>query len=452
MSPRRLLMILLLATLAITINLGPAASADSPLPWSAEEREVEPIIVTGEWLEPLGGASLERLFVYTYDGSTWEQIPWQFDEVASGVIVSSEDGRLDGDDELVFMAVDVGLKAPAESWIDDPGSRQHARCEIEVTDPLQPSDRGWAYVYRSDSDSRAFAADYVDYDETVRTFSSDRYLLGMLPGRVVADRLELYGSGVDILDRWKGRLRLSNGLWYTEEYPVLDSYPQVVDGPVRAVAARQTAYFYLTTLAYRTGFQYVLHLPLGTATGMRITSMRLTADFTSAVGGSTYYDENTPSGVLVDGQPDAVKTSPASYWFQLSGGTGTVIAGTWPAYLGGTASTYYRDNATIDPNDTGDKRSYGECGLSILDPYSDVRLTVYHAILPGRQPNQRRLADIYKDPETQLQFTVAQQSYISPTATPTPTASASPTATVTSSATAPLAQGGLYLPLLMMGM
>jgi hypothetical protein len=43
------------------------------------------------------------------------------------------------------------------------------------------------------------------------------------------------------------------------------------------------------------------------------------------------------------------------------------VTGT-PAGLGGTQSTYYKDDAIVKINDTGNQRSYGDAGLQIADP------------------------------------------------------------------------------------
>ena len=39
-----------------------------------------------------------------------------------------------------------------------------------------------------------------------------------------------------------------------------------------------------------------------------------------------------------------------------------------PAGLGGTQSTYFKDNSAVDSDDTGDQRSYGDAGLQVDNP------------------------------------------------------------------------------------
>ncbi|MFN2167999.1 MAG: hypothetical protein ACK2U9_17290, partial [Anaerolineae bacterium] len=83
-------------------------------------------------------------------GGTWSQIPFQVDEVdASGAYVSNEDGLLDGNDEVVFMAKDLGGQttgAPSSSGGQPLASIWYT---IEVSDPLVAGAKGWAYVLAS---------------------------------------------------------------------------------------------------------------------------------------------------------------------------------------------------------------------------------------------------------------------------------------------------------------
>ena len=63
----------------------------------------------------LSACLLEELFAYAYGSGTWHQIPFQFDEVEpiGNTYVVTEDGYLDANDELAFMALDAGEQAPA---------------------------------------------------------------------------------------------------------------------------------------------------------------------------------------------------------------------------------------------------------------------------------------------------------------------------------------------------
>ena len=76
-------------------------------------RDLDPVIVAGSQMPIFHNLFFNRLFVYAYRAGGWEQIPWQFDELQGGRVVAVENGRLDGDDQLVVMAGDAGDRAPA---------------------------------------------------------------------------------------------------------------------------------------------------------------------------------------------------------------------------------------------------------------------------------------------------------------------------------------------------
>jgi hypothetical protein len=92
-------------------------------------------------------------------------------------------------------------------------------------------------------------------------------------------------------------------------------------------------------------------------------------DWNDQASGMIYYDANNPAGVTVDGIADAITITPPTRWTQVSGVTGTIVSVSQvPAGIGGTSSTYYKDDSTIDGNDTGDQRSYGDAGFQVDDP------------------------------------------------------------------------------------
>ena len=350
------------------------------------DRDGDPVIVKGDQLPSFRGVSLGRLLVYAYTGGAWQQIPWQFDEVSNGLIVPTEDGELDDDDELVFMGADTGDQAPPTIWIGDEESRQNARYEVKVTDPTDTSKVGWVYVYRSTTLTNQITKDYVDVDATQQSFSADRYELGWLRGKLGVERLEMNGSGVDVLDRTKIRLQMQGMALQTEDKLNLDG-PMTAyrDGRVRAIAGWREGMAFAQTIAYGSMFQDVVSLDFSRVP-RPVLWMRMSADLDPAAIGSTYYDANTVAGVTVDGVPDAITTSPASPWMQVSGSTGTVLQVIELDKLMGTKSTYYKDDATIDNSDTGDKKSYSDTGVYVENPTGKVILSLWYYVLPANQP------------------------------------------------------------------
>jgi hypothetical protein len=121
-----------------------------------------------------------------------------------------------------------------------------------------------------------------------------------------------------------------------------------------------------------------------------ITAFRASTDLSASASGGAYSDANN-TGISVDGVPDAVATTPASNWFSVSFPVGMLTYATaLPASLP-NLSTYYKDDSTIDPQDTGDQMSYADAGLAVDDPpegqsYSWL-VHIYMHIGSGGDPN-----------------------------------------------------------------
>ena len=112
-------------------------------------RQYEPVIIVGEYLPETIYQEIDHLYLFAYDATTdtWEAVPFQIDEADTSFdeerkffeleVDISLRGVLDFDDELVFMANDLGDWADSTKWVTDADT---FRCEIEVTDPLSGHD------------------------------------------------------------------------------------------------------------------------------------------------------------------------------------------------------------------------------------------------------------------------------------------------------------------------
>ncbi len=344
------------------------------------DRDLDPAIATGQDMPAFLNAPLSQLYVYAYAGGAWQQIPWQLDDVQSGVVLTATNGLLDSPDQLVFMAADTGDQAPADSWIADVSAAAYPRYELAVTDPISPTHRGWAYVYRSATLTATVTADYVSYDTAQALMITDRYRFGSIINHPGFDRLELNGSGVDILDRTKIRAELQFLGTQTENDIAADPPALTRDGRVRVVLNGGNI------LAYRALQAVKLPVDLSVAP-VPVLSFRVSNDLSPAASGSRYFDPNTPAGVVVDGSPDTVAASPAARWSQVSGSTGSVVRVVDLSEAGGTASTYYKDDQATDNSDTGDKKSYGDAGVKVQNPAKKFNFRNWNYILPADQPN-----------------------------------------------------------------
>jgi hypothetical protein len=342
-------------------------------------REHAPAIISGSLLSNLTGCPLDEIFVYAYHDTTPIQIPFQIDERdTDGMYVGVEDGRLDDNDELVFMAIDAG------GWVDDPGLDAGGTLfvptyVITLTDPLSDT-HAWAYIFRSTALTRTFVADYISYDvANDRITSRGRYTLGFTTTYGFMDYLALGGDSLNWLDRSKLRIRgtLPGGIQFSaNEQGLRQDGVHAVDGPVRVTRVSTLALALpgappqglVTLFAYRS---LVMQPTTITVPGVpfEIAYQRTSMDWNERASGMIYYDANNPAGVTIDGLPDVITITPPSNWMQVSGVTGTVVSvNRIPVGLGGSQSTYYKDDSTINSSDTGDQRSYGDAGFQIENP------------------------------------------------------------------------------------
>jgi hypothetical protein len=361
-------------------------------------RQHAPVVITGGLLSELAGSPLDEIFVYAYRGATLIQVPSQIDErETNGRYVAVEDDQLDDNDELVFMAMDSGGWA-ANPSLDTGGTPITPTYVITLTDPLDEA-RAWAYVFCSAALSRTFSADYVSYDGgNDRITSPSQYAIGFDATYAFQDYLALGNGDQNLLDRSKLRVEgtVSGYSISANEQDITKTHVYVVDGPVRVTRISTGTYSVLgeldqtvtTLFAYRSLVVQRAEISI-LGDPIQTTYYRNSMDWNAQAGGMTYYDANTPAGATIDGLADAITITPPSRWNQVTGLAGTVInVSRIPAGLGGDQSTYYKDDDTLDSNDTGDQRSYGDAGLQIDDPNPGTYPTLGHTyFLTGTATN-----------------------------------------------------------------
>lgn len=343
-------------------------------------RQHDPVVITGGLLSDLTGSPLHDIFVYAYWGTALAQIPFQIDERdGNGTYVPVEDGHLDDNDELVFMAMDGGGRVDNPS-LDAGGTSITPTYVITLTDPLSNT-HAWAYVFHSGDITYSVTADYVSYDDgNDRVISPGRYSFGFSTTHAFRNYLTLGDSSLNLLDRDKVRVAGMITIFpvSADEEDVAKRGVHAIDGPVRvtrvstgALEVEMTGTLVTSTatlFAYRS--LTVQLAPIEIPGGLvQITYHRTSMDWNERAVGMVYYDANNPAGVTVDGITDTIITTPPTRWTQVTGVTGTVVnVSQIPAGLGGTQSTYYKDDADFDAGDTGDHRSYGDAGFQVYDP------------------------------------------------------------------------------------
>ena len=368
-----------------------ARSDLAPVPPSLARQHASAVI-TGGLISDLTGCPLDEIFVYAYQGATVTQIPAQIDERdADGTYVAVEDGQLDLNDELVFMAMDGG------GWVDHPlldagGVSISPVYVITLTDPISDT-RAWAYVFCSAALSRTFTADYVSYDDgDDRITSPGRYALGFDATCGFMDYLSLGDGSPNLLDRSKvrvaGTLETPIGPipFSANEEDITQDAVHVLDGPVRVTRVSTSTQpgvgGSVQDIAVLFAYRTVVVRPATIAvlgTPVQVNHARTSLDWSERAAGTTYYDANNPAGVAVNGSPDVIALTPPTRWTQVTAVTGTVVSvSKIPDGLGGTRSTYYRDDSAIDSDDTGDQRSYGDAGFQVDDPNPGTYVALGH--------------------------------------------------------------------------
>lgn len=356
----------------------------------------QPVVVSGAAIEAFAGTSVNEIFAYAYQGGTWTQIPYQIDEKAANddgkrVYTTAGDGRLDADEELVFMLRDMGKQAPTSAWVDEANEDYR----IELMADSGDGNQRWAYLFRGPELSQTFSRDYVRFSGPAQRVIAEQYQIGFLDDGFGLSELRLNNSGIDLLDRTKIRLQIVVGFIFRrtcteDDLCGIETEPIVPlkDGPIRLVWHENGGFAYDSL--FQTP-QEEVDLSDSQIPGTSIENFRFSMDFNEQVVATTtptlYLDANMSEPAVIDGQADAVPTEPVPAWRQISHNTGTIIVTTDLSGLGGTQHNYYKDDETFDSQDTGDGRSYGDVGFSVVNPNTSFTLATSLLILPPTQEN-----------------------------------------------------------------
>lgn len=350
------------------------------------QRPEDPVIVIGADLPGLSGVPVNELVVYSFDGE-WQPIPFQIDERTNDITATytlSDDGVLDDNDELVFMAKDAGQMAPADEWPVDNEARQNPRYQLTAGDPLNPGDTGWAYLFRSTT-LPTNPDTYVTWNESLQTATAVSYTASFSPQIFVGlSNLTINGNGIDILDRQKIRVRTFLGTVNEEDLAtqVTSTVTIPVVGPVRGVAGGDGSDGALSVSIYGARLDFDVAFDLSVIP-IPVQELRTSLDLNDPAETSvtSYFDSNG-SAATIDGMPDTVPTTPRLTWYQASGTAGGMVVAIPTLVTNGTVSNYYLDDGTIDPADTGDQRSYADTGLHLANPSGVIQFQLVTGILP----------------------------------------------------------------------
>jgi hypothetical protein len=228
-----------------------------PLERSSLDRPESPVVVQGSRLGSLRDAPITSLRLYTFQGERLRPIPFQVDERTpeesyayqrgKARASDTDDRQLDDNDELVFMAADVGDRL-------GPGAIDLGQAdteELRVSDP-RGRGRGWVYLLRFDAapppltDERYLVLDREDGE--LRGWQGPRVKVKTSPlGSNILDLREVRyalpngGYGEDVLDRAK--LAFLGSYLFLRIDRALEELRATslahLEGPIRLVASYQ---------------------------------------------------------------------------------------------------------------------------------------------------------------------------------------------------------------------
>ena len=359
----------LLAAVPLVLCLGAArpvaAGPGEPVP-----RLYDPVVMTGESFPDLLDLPLERFVLYALGEDGASPIPFQIDEVSpSGRIVltsgrdkgkDADDGRFDANDQLVFMAADVGRRASRRADLPEAAVQG---AEIEIVDPLGGPTR-YAYLLVFAGPAKRSPVDYVRYEPEGRGLVSYTYIAKVgeshpATAATYAFRAPVGGDETDIMDRVKLRLSFTFFLRFVKnEEDVAVKEIGYVDGPVRVIlrtaqslkllfgipgpSTTGDTYFYP---AYG-DFPFIVDFPVKPREFRAVVY----DDFSNAIGW-TFFSGNNPAGHTIDGisdEGDKQVDRGRLRWSVVSGKRNAfwsviIFPPDCPVY----ANLYFRDDRTV---------------------------------------------------------------------------------------------------------
>ncbi len=444
------------ALLAVPALLGLSACT----PYGATlSRPFEPVVMAGSALPGLVGADPQHIVGFAWDGTSWRQVPVQVDErdlVSPGQIYHlptssypnlsgtttpyemlvytppatltagytsvdtytphDADPTFDGNDELSFLANSTGKQA-AGSLAAPAGVDAATRQEVVVSDPLQPAQSGYLYLFRSATltggsagttgvvydfrlDSGSYTATYKmgsgslspngtwGFNPEHSTVTTPSYT-ERFADRWLNDGLAITkggATGVDILDRTHyyvtvGCSRSEDTFDGGANNPGEGAFVANISGPVRAIRS----YIGANSYKYTVNTHFFYPDREDTVTELRghagLPGYGTADDYTTSMGGLTYVDPQNPK-VVIDGQPDTVTPlayttgSPAPVaWQMVRGNQGSVVTVSRldTDITGLNVSTVYQDRNPASPAQcTGDAAAWGQNGTNVVSPVSNV--------------------------------------------------------------------------------
>jgi len=413
-------------------------------------RNHEAILFTGQSIKQFITAPVDQIFIFSYreEDNSWRQITFQIDELDGdkGYFNKNYNAVVDTIDEFLFLAGDAGDYALPSSWIDDEDSKQYVRYQIELTNPDDPLTKKYVYIYRSSVLTHdPLLPFYVKYVAATSGASDTVIASAYLEGhnnKGIPDEWRIADStgnyGIDILDRQKARVKgkYNPFPFVTISYNLNENDLKVdkleyKSGPIRIIR----------DITYKTKISEI-NIDVGTFRyryyPYRIVSLgadkKLESDYGVKLIRQSFDLDSTAIGmifnnidnfdILIDGMPDAIEDtiyqSPVMNWYMYSGDNGTVVVlneVTPPSNA--TPKLYYHESLTDSTGDkttdTGDKKSYGDAGISFTGSKikGSISIPYFNYFLPGNRSREVGVTFAYQAQNRLTKYS-SLQNYIPP--------------------------------------
>lgn len=335
--------------LFILLFLLPPSNTTARGPQKTILRTNDYIIIHGNQLKHTLNKKISSLSLFASMRGKAYPIPFQVDEIdpkGEWVLTNlpagldedikadkdSDNGRVDENDELVFMLKDTGGRLSKKNYPEN----AEAVDEIEITNPANGR-KAWAYLCSFTKDPPLSNIDYVKHVSSENKIYNDSYVLKFPAERpVFPDYLSISGYD-DILDRVKLRIKVRIfGIPYSlDETEFVSKLSLYNDGPVRTI--RRTRNSIKIMGIFRTpsaavemiSYRNICILPMRVLIPLNIKSfksvfsvkLRAGADFYN-VKGWRFRTDVHKEWVNIDGKMDRVEEAINGTdvsWFLLAG-------------------------------------------------------------------------------------------------------------------------------------
>jgi hypothetical protein len=397
-------------------------------------RPEDPVVLTGAQVPSLASVSAGDVVAFRWFNG-WDQVPVQVDQRKSidlgavyngnalgfvttvyadpGTFTGADaNGNVDADDEVAFMAKDVGPQAPSDAT-NPAGVVAGSGVKVKVHSSLGNGADGWIYLFkRSGNLSPGAGESYVDYDFQLLsgdykttyklqdgpnpedTTVATQYYVDHFSDRWLNDQLRVRAgnaSEVDILDRAKALLGPGNCGRSEDTFDDAEgAFIANKIGPVRAIRSYIGANS--GPLTQREHIFYEQREDIRTF--LRVHAIPGPWDFfdySSAASGMTYKNNLNTGGVTIDGSPDSPTAGQLS-WESVDGPQGGLsiahsVVTDIPSF---TSTSHYLDDSTpgsgAETQCTGDAQAFGESGpwLNSNLPNTDPRNSPFNSLRSTR--------------------------------------------------------------------